>query len=241
METRAEYVYLSLATLFSVIVIISNVITVKLISLPFFDDFAIPCGLITYPITFLIGDLITEIFGEKKAKRVVYMGFSMSLVAYTIIKIAMLVPAHPQWAFIENHYGYETSEQYQNAFASVFEINGIALVSSLLAYAASQLMDIRLFSFLGELTRRKHLWFRNSGSTLASQIIDTLIVNVLLLYCGLKLELDLVIKISLLCYLYKAFFTILNIPIFYASVYLVKKILNTETTQTPQIAQQSYA
>jgi len=224
MDIRKERLYLILATLFSVIVIVSNLVTVKLISIPF-SSFAIPCGLVTYPFTFLIGDLITEIYGQKKAKFVVYSGFGMAIITILIIKVALLLPAHPNWVSIQNDYGFTHSSDYQNAFSAVFDINGIALLSSMLGYAAAQLMDIRLFTFISELTNKKHLWLRNSGSTLTSQVIDTLVVNVLLLYCGLKLELDLVIKISLICYIYKCIFTIFNIPIFYAAVWGAKKFL----------------
>jgi len=224
-QIRSQNLFILLATLFAVIVIVSNIVTVKLISLPFIGGLAIPCGLITYPITFLIGDLVTEIFGEKRAKTIVYLGFFMALIAYCIIKIALILPPHPEWVTIAHSYGFSSTDEYQNAFHSVFDVNGVALVSSMFAYAASQLMDIRLFSFIREITRSKHLWLRNSGSTLTSQVVDTLVVNLLLLYCGMKLSLDTVIRISLFCYLYKAFFTVCSIPLFYAMVAVSKKYL----------------
>lgn len=224
MSLKFERLYLALATLFSVIVIVSNLVTVKLISLPF-TTLAIPCGLVAYPISFLVGDLITEIYGERRAKFIVYVGFAMAMIAFLIIKLALILPPHPQWVSINNSYGFSASSDYQNAFAAIFDINGIALVSSMLGYAAAQLMDIKLFAFLGELTKSKHLWIRNCGSTLASQVIDTLVVNVLLLYCGLKLDLALVIKISLICYIYKGIITVCNIPMFYLAVWGAKKFL----------------
>lgn len=230
-QLRYQNLFIILSTFFAVIVIVSNIVTVKLIAIPFMEGLAIPCGLITYPVTFLIGDLVTEIYGEQRAKTIVYLGFFMALISYCIIKLALLLPPHPQWVTIANAYGFSSTEGYQQAFHSVFDINGIALVSSMMAYAASQLMDIRLFSFIREITRSRHLWLRNSGSTLTSQIIDTLVVNLLLLYCGMKLNLDTVIHISLFCYLYKACFTICSIPIFYAMVWAAKKYLKINSTQ----------
>lgn len=224
-QSRRETLYLSLVSLFTVIAIISNLVTIKFIPLPLFTDLAIPCGLIIYPFTFFIGDLVTELFGEKKAKLMVYMGLGGCLVAQAIIYMAINLSPHDSWFSPELPVGYSDAASYEHAFQSVFNMSGIALISSMIAYAIAQMLDIRIFTFLKELTKEKHLWFRNGGSTLISQLVDTLIFNTLFLYCGLKLDLNLVVHISLICYLYKAFFTFSNVPIFYAAVFLSKKFL----------------
>ncbi len=224
-NNRREALYLVCVTLFTVIVILSNLITVKMVSVPWLTPYAIPCGLLTYPLTFLLGDLVTEIYGSAKAKFMVYLGFGASLVAHGIVLLALNMPAHPDWVFAYNPYHLGDAAAQQKAFETIFGLNGIAVLSSLAAYGASQLLDINLFGFLKEVTKNKHLWLRNGGSTLISQLTDTLIVNVLLLYCGLKLELNLVIQISLVCYLFKMGFAICNIPLFYAAVSAAKWFL----------------
>ncbi len=223
---RRETLYLVFATFFSVLVIISNLITFKLVSIPFFTDLVLPCGLITYPLTFLISDLVTEIYGVYKAKFMVYLAFIMSIAAHFIIQLAVILPPHPEWTATYNPFGYADSAAYQVAFASVFKLNGIALFSSMASYVVAQILDIRLFAFLKELTKSRYLWLRNGGSTLIAQVIDTLVVNTLFLYCGLKLNLDTVVAISLICYLYKACFTVFNIPIFYLAVYLSNRFIH---------------
>lgn len=222
---RKETLYLILVTLFSVIVIISNLITVKLISLPFCKQYLLPCGLITYPLTFLISDLVTEIYGQYKARFMVYMGFIMSICAHFIIQLAVRLPVHPDWIIAYNPMHYAETNDYQTAFKAVFHPNGIALFSSMAAYVVSQILDIRLFAFLKELTKDRFLWLRNGGSTLVSQVIDTLVVNILFLYCGMKIPLEQVVSICMICYLYKVFFTICNVPLFYLTVNISHRFL----------------
>lgn len=224
-NTRREALYLVCVTLFTVIVILSNLITVKMVSLPWLTPYALPAGLLTYPLTFLLGDLVTEIYGGAKAKFMIYLGFGATLVAHGLVYFAIIVPPHPDWIAAYNPHHYGDAATQQRAFESIFGLNGIAILSSLAAYGASQLLDINLFGFFKEITRSRHLWFRNAGSTLVSQLTDTLIVNILLLYCGLKLELSTVIQLSMICYLYKVIFTVCNIPLFYLLVASAKWFL----------------
>lgn len=90
--SRSEILYLGLVTLFCVLIIAANLITVKLVALPWFAHLAVPCGLLVYPITFLITDLITELFGVNRAKFMIYLGFTMSLITYGIIHFSIHLP-----------------------------------------------------------------------------------------------------------------------------------------------------
>lgn len=227
-NSRREKLFLVLSCFFSVLIVLANLLAVKLVKLPFFDNVALPAGLLIFPITFLVADLVTEIFGSSKARLMVYVGFALSLFASTILHLSVLMPAHPTWVSPLNPFGYETSMEYQNAYRSVFGLTGITVLSSMAAYVLSQILDIHLFQFFKQLTHNKHLWFRNAASTLTSQIIDTLVVNILLLYCGLKIELNTVIQICFLCYLYKVFFTVANIPLFYLAVWTSKTYLGEQ-------------
>lgn len=100
-----------------------------------------------------------------------------------------------------------------------------ALIGSLGAYAVSLMLNIRLFGFLKGLTRSRHLWFRYLGAAFIAQIVDTLAVNVLLLYCGLQLDLAFVMGICLLCYLYKVAFTIVLLPLIYGATEASRRYL----------------
>lgn len=193
---------------FCVIVVISNIISAKMFTLPFFD-FSIPAGLITYPLTFLLSDLTTEIFGAQKAKSMVFHALGMTLLSYAIIQFSLMLPS---------------SDPLQElAYQSVLGLNGIIIFASLTAYVIAQILDIQLYALIKRWTGEKHLWLRNNGSTLISQIADTITVNTIHLHFGLGLDMATVMQIMLFSYIYKATFSVLNTPLFYLGVYLIKK------------------
>ncbi len=193
---------------FCVIAVISTIISAKMISFPFFQNFSIPAGLITYPITFLISDLVTEIYGAHKAKMMVYTAFGMIILSYAIIQLALILPSN--------------DPENQDTFQSVLGLNGLIISASLAAYLLAQIVDIRLYALIKQWTGCRFLWLRNNSSTLISQILDTITVNIIHLYWGLGMEIGLVLKIILFAYSYKAIFSILNTPILYLAVFLAK-------------------
>lgn len=86
-----QTIYQLICSSFSVIVVISNILSAKMIMLPLFN-LNVPAGLIIYPITFLLSDLVTEVFGAKKAKLMVYVALAMSLLSFVIIQIGIILP-----------------------------------------------------------------------------------------------------------------------------------------------------
>jgi len=140
-----DQTYLICATLFSVVLVLTNIIGVKLFQGPFNPrSHALTTGIITYPLTFLLTDVVSEIWGAKKANTMVLIGFLMSIVMLIFIQIAMYLPAHPYWVAPNNPFGFETVNEYQNAFNSVFSVNGKLLFGSMLAYMVAQLLDVKL-------------------------------------------------------------------------------------------------
>lgn len=202
---------------FCVVVVISNIISSKFIMLPFFVDFAIPAGLITYPLTFLLSDLATELYGSKKAKHMVYTALGMTVLGYVIIKIALILPS--------------ANNEQQQAFDAVLGLNGLIITASLTAFAIAQVMDIQIYASIRKLTGDKYLWLRNNGSTLPSQIADTIAVNLIHLWYGLGMELGVVISIMIFSYSYKAIFSIMYTPLFYLCVWLAKRKNNNNTAE----------
>lgn len=200
--------YLILNAAFCVIVVVSNFISAKLFYLPGFESFMIPAGLITYPLTFLLSDLITELYGSQKAKLTVYIALSMTLVSYVIIQVALYLPS----ADLSN----------QHVLQATFGLNGLIIFASLTAYLIAQLLDIALYTWIKSYTGSKLLWLRNNGSTLISQIADTVTVNTIHLYWGLGMEASAVFPIMIFSYSYKALFSLLNTPLFYLCVFLAQ-------------------
>jgi len=216
--------YLIFTTLFSVVLVLTNIIGVKLFQGPFNPTtHALTTGIITYPVTFLLTDVVSEIWG---ANTMVIIGFLMSIVMLIFVQIAIHLPAHPYWVAPNNPFGFETSTEYQNAFNSVFSVNGKLLFGSMLAYMVAQLLDVRLYHMWRRITNGKYLWIRNNGSTSISQLVDTLIVNSILFYWGFGWEFWQGISVMVTIYLYKLLLAVLDTPLIYLVVAMIKKKFN---------------
>lgn len=216
--------YTVICAAFSVLVVVSNVISAKMLHIPFLGEFSIPAGLIIYPLTFLLSDLATELYGSKKAKQMIYISLGLSIFTYGLFEFVMWLPT--------------LDSTTQIAFEAVFGVNGILIFSSLIAYVIAQILDVQLYAYFKNMTGEKMLWFRNNGSTLTSQVVDTIVVNTIYLYWGLHMPLELVVQVIVFSYAYKAAFSIANTPLFYLLVYLTKwkyELRNTNTL-TPTLA-----
>lgn len=162
---RASLLYQSLVASFAVIVVMSNILSAKMVSLPWIG-LVVPAGLITYPITFLLSDLVTEVFGAKRAKLMVYIAFAMSLLSFGLIQIGLALP---------------NAMEGQKEFQAVLGLSGLRIFSSLVSYAAAQLVDIQLYAAIKRWTGPKWLWLRNNGSTCAAQLVDTVMIDLIFL------------------------------------------------------------
>jgi queuosine precursor transporter len=127
----------------------------------------ISVGLFAFPITFLLTDVVNEFYGRRGARFLTFLGMWMAIFAFVILNLAMLPAAEPQSYFLDGE------------FNKIFGIGGRLFVASVLAYLCGQFLDIYVFQFWKALTQSRHLWLRATGSTLASQIVDTLLINLL--------------------------------------------------------------
>ncbi|MDN3595347.1 queuosine precursor transporter [Zunongwangia endophytica] len=204
--------YLILAALFIASLVVSNLIFQKFFSWDFFGiyTFEISVGILPYPVTFLITDIISEVYGKKKANQVVTAGIFASLFSLLIIYTADAVPA-TDWSPIGNE-----------LFQKVFGATAIAVIASMLAYLLAQYIDIQLFHFWKKLTKGKHLWIRNNFSTFLSQFVDTFSVLILLCSFG-KIEWDKFETLLLSGFLFKVLVAICDTPFLYLSVFAIRK------------------
>jgi uncharacterized integral membrane protein (TIGR00697 family) len=221
---RYERIYLVLASVFVVVLVLTNVIGIKLFRAPFNPEFALTTGILTYPVTFLVTDLVSEVYGKKRADFMVVIGFGMSLLMLAIVQIALHVAPHPYWVPPAGGF-YDTVEGYQHAFSSVFALNGVLLVGSMLAYLCAQLTDNYLYHFWKRLTKGRHLWLRNNGSTMISQLVDTAVVNSILFYVGFGMEFWVGVEIMATIYVYKLALAMIDTPLIYLGVFLIKRAL----------------
>ena len=158
----ARRLYLILGLLFITSLVVSNLIFKKFfyyypleLSIWNIKLFEISVGILPYPVTFLITDLISEIYGKKKANEVVVGGIFASFFAMAIIYIANAVPA-TEWSPVSDE-----------LFSTVFGSTAIAVMASMMAYLFAQFVDIQIYHYWKQITKGKHLWFRNNCSTLS--------------------------------------------------------------------------
>ena len=172
--------------------------------------FEISAGILPYPITFLVTDIISEIYGRKKANQLVMSGFIASIFILVVTMIAQAVPA-TSWSPINDE-----------TFAKVFGLFGPAVFASMSAYLIAQFIDIRVFHFWKKLTKGKHLWLRNNGSTIFSQLIDT--SAVLILLCSFNvIEWSRFSSLLINGFLFKVIIAFLDTPLFYLASWYLKK------------------
>lgn len=225
--SRRERAYLVLAATFVVLLVLTNLIGIKLFRSPYDPEFALTTGIITYPFTFLVTDLVSEIYGKKRADFMVLLGFGMSMLMLLIVQVALAVPAHPYWVPPAGAF-YDDVSGYQQAFQSVFALNGILLFGSMLAYACAQLTDNWLYHYFKRLTGGKHLWLRNNGSTWISQLVDTAVVNSILFYIGFGMEFWQGVSIMVTIYLHKLVIAAFDTPLIYLGVFLLKRFIGED-------------
>ncbi len=226
---RSATVFSILMAAFVVVLVLTNIIGVKLFlafpqSLPdgfFGEAITLTTGLITYPITFLLTDVVCEVYGRRKANLMVITGFVMSLLMLVLVQISVMLPGSPAWPAGNPDYG--TVGEMQAAFESVFTLPGVLVLGSMSAYLAAQLLDVRLFHFWKRMTAGRHLWLRNNASTMVSQLVDTIIVNSIFLGFGLGLDWDLVAKIIAANYVFKLLIAIIDTPFIYLGVWAVRR------------------
>ncbi len=215
-------IFIVLAVLFSVNLILTNILAVKIFQLPF-SGIPLTGGDLLYPISFLITDIVCEIWGKKWANFLVMCGFGMSLFMLLAVSLTLKLPPHPFWAAPGNPFGYSDASAYQTAFESVFHVSGILVFASMTAYLISQYTDVNLFHFFKKLTKGRHLWLRNNASTMTSQLIDSTVFSTIYFYLGLGLNFSACFEIWLSMYTFKFLFALVDTPLCYAGVFLIRK------------------
>lgn len=176
---------------------------------------SIPVGLLAYPFTFLVTDLISELFGRKKAQLVVWIGFFLNMYLLLLMSVGHWFP---------NTYGVSGG---LNLFEGVYDFVIANTVSSMIAYLIAQSVDVRLFHFWKQVTKGKYLWIRNNGSTMFSQLVDsTLILSILYFSGNLGENITTLGMLGILIinsYLFKFFFALFDTPIFYLAVWYFRE------------------
>jgi queuosine precursor transporter len=226
MRRQAFTLYLFLAALFITSLVVSNLIFQKFFVWQPFGEievfgapiFEVSVGILPYPITFLITDLISEIFGKKMANKVVVAGIFASVFSLLIVYTATAAPA-TTWSPVAD-------SQFSNVFGNTI----VAVFASMMAYLLAQFVDIQIYHYWKRVTQGKHLWLRNNFSTFSSQFIDTLSVVFLLSAFG-EIAWERFWGLVIAGFLFKVMIAVADTPVLYVLVYALKKRFNLKTNE----------
>ena len=210
MEFKDRF-YLILAGIFIASLVSCNLIFQKFFTWTPFGlyTFELSVGILPYPITFLVTDLISELYGKKKADQVVISGLIASVFVMGVVLLANYVP-NTSWSPVNSE-----------LFEKVFGLQGPAVFASMIAYLSAQFIDVRVFHFWKKLTKGKHLWLRNNGSTFISQFVDTAAVLILLCSAG-AIEWSRFLPLLENGFLFKIIVALIDTPIIYGVIHLLK-------------------
>ena len=220
-QGRALTLYLILAGLFVAALITCNLIANKFVNVNLgFTEFRVSAGIVPYPLTFLITDILSEIYGSKNTNRVVVSGFFASLLTLVILYLGQSFPA------IES--SPVSNAQYNEVFASSWRV----ISASMVAYLVAQFLDVRVFHAIKGLTGGRFLWLRNNFSTTLSQLLDTILVTSVL-FVGVK-SFGFITDLVLDGWLFKIVFAAADTLLIYPLVALLRRYLGLMGTKEVQ-------
>ncbi len=207
------------SSLFITALVVSNIVAVKLIAL---GPLVLPAGVIVFPISYILGDVLTEVYGYAIARRIIWTGFFANLVAVIFIAISIHIPPVQFWQV--NH--FSSAAESQQAFAAVLGFSPRLLVASFTAYLVGEFLNAFVMARLKVKTRGRFLWVRTIGSTIVGEGADSFIF-IAVAFGGLYGAPDL-LGTALSQWVFKTGYEILATPITYWVINHVKKAENMD-------------
>ena len=202
---REGYKHLDTITAFFVaVLLISNIASTKIID---FGFFSLDGGVIVFPLSYIFGDILTEVYGYKKSRKVIWLGFFSAFIMSAALIIVGILPPSAEWG-------------NQDAYEKILGLTPRLVLASLIAYFTGEFTNSFILSKMKIITKGKWLWTRTIGSTLFGQIVDTVIFIIVAFY-GI-LPTDLLVSLILANYVIKTGVEILFTPVTYKIVFWLK-------------------
>ncbi|HEY57212.1 MAG TPA: queuosine precursor transporter [Anaerolineae bacterium] len=174
MEHRRDRWYPFLSALFAVILVVSNIIAVKLVQV---GGMVLPAAVVLFPLAYVLGDVLTEVYGYAYARRVIWTGFFANLVAVAAIWVGGWLPAAPFWDA-----GLGSAAAAQRAYRAILGFMPRLLLASFVAYLVGEFLNAYVLAKLKVRTGGRFLWLRTIGSTIVGEGADTLVFITLAFY-----------------------------------------------------------
>ena len=212
-QTRRDIVYLALAGFFVTNAILGEVTGGKLFT---FGVFTLSIGVIPWPVVFIATDLINEYFGREGVKRLTFMTIALIVYAFVVLFLAMQVPAAS--------FSPVTDAQFQAVFGQSLWI----IVGSVTAFALSQLVDVGVFWLVRHRTGGRFLWMRATGSTVVSQLIDSIVIIGIAFWLPGKVKTAEFLQVAASNYSFKLLIALGTTPLLYAGHAAIDRFLGVE-------------
>jgi uncharacterized integral membrane protein (TIGR00697 family) len=212
-QSRRDLVYLALAGFFVTNAILGELTGGKLFTL---GPFTLSIGVIPWPVVFLSTDLINEYFGRAGVRRLTFMTIGLIIYAFIVVFLAMQVPAA------------SFSPVNDSQFTAVFGQSLWIIFGSVVAFAASQLVDVVVFWLVRHRTGGRFLWMRATGSTVVSQLIDSIVIIGIAFWLPGKVQTSEFLTVAASNYSYKFLIALAMTPVIYAAHSLINNFLGSE-------------
>jgi queuosine precursor transporter len=211
---RRNYRYLDVVSVtFVVVLLVSNLTAIKPLALPSWLHLQMDGGNILFPISYIFGDILVEVYGYARSRRVIWLGFGANAAAALVFSLIVAWPPAAGW-------------DLQGAFASVLGQTPRIVAASLAAFLCGEFTNSYILAKMKILTGGRWLWTRTIGSTVAGQLVDSALFT-LLAFAGLW-PMDLMLKVIAGNYLFKVAYEALATPITYAIVGALKRRENED-------------
>lgn len=204
-EWTPQYLHV-VAVVFVTAILVSNIAAQKLFA---FGSATFTAGILVFPISYIFGDVLTEVYGFKRARRVIYLGLLANVFLVVILYIAIRLPPAPGWPL-------------QDQFAAVHSMVPRIVLGSILGYVAGELANSLLMSRLKIATGGRLLWVRTISSTLVGQLLDTA-VFVVVAFAGV-LDTSILVSATVSAWLFKVVYEAVATPATYAVVAKLKRL-----------------
>jgi len=204
-KTRVFKYYDLLASIFIVVLVISNLVGQKICA---FGPFRVSGAQLLFPITYIFGDIFTEVYGYGGSRRIIWIGFLANALMAGLGNLIVALPAAPEW-------------KNQEAFAIVFHQVPRLVLASLIAYWCGEFANSFVMAKMKILTSGRHLWTRTVGSTVVGQAVDTFVLMIIAF--GGSLNASLIANLIVSGYLGKVLYEVLATPFTYAIVNGLKR------------------
>lgn len=190
--------------------------------------FNLTCGVLLWPLEFIMTDIVNEYYGPKAVKRISYTAVVLITYAFLMYFLAIGVPPADFWLSTKTADGITNM---QAAFSGIFGQGMWIIAGSLVAFLVSQLVDVAVFHRIKRVTGEKHVWLRATGSTVISQLIDSYIVLTIAFKIGSNWSWAQIFAVGTMNYMYKFLMAIALTPLIYLVERWIERYVGHETAK----------